>query len=203
MTWSARAARGGVVAAALPDMRGNIAAHVVVHRGCGIRQRLFQIDDRRQRIELDRDVVERVLGEIAALRQNHRQRFADVTHLVLGERHLRALIEDDALDRRRRHEKRAGRPILAEIVGGVDRDDALARARRGNVDRTQPGVGDVAAQEGRIQHPGKLDVVDEQRLPAQQPRVLVATDRSAEISRRHAHYLRSRSAASCMASTMC
>ena len=181
----------------------NIAAHFIVDRSCGIRQRLFQIDDGRQRIELDRDVVERVLGEIAALRQHHRQGFADVTHLVLGQRHLRALVEDGALDRRRRDEKRTRSPILAEIVGGVDRNDTLARARRRNVDRTQTGVGDVAAEEGRIQHPGKLDIVDEQRLPAQQPRVFVATDRSAEISRRHARYLRIRSAASCMASTIC
>ena len=40
--------------------------------------------------------AERVLGEIAALRQHDRQRLADVAHLVLGERHLRALVEDRA-----------------------------------------------------------------------------------------------------------
>ena len=196
-------AGGGVIAAALPDMGRNIAAHVVMDRSRRIRQRLFQVDDGRQWIELDGDIGERILGEVAALRQDHRQWFADVAHFILGERNLRALVEGDALDRRRRHEQRAGRPILAEVGGGVDGDDAVARSRGGYVDRTNPGVGDVAAEKSRVQHPGQLDVVDEQRLAAQQPRVFVASDGSAEISRRHAHYLRSRSAASCMASTMC
>ena len=45
---------------------------------------------------------------------------------------------------------------------------------------------DRAAQERRVQHAGQLDVVDEQRPAAQQPAVLVALDRSAEIARRHA-----------------
>ena len=62
--------------------------------------------------------------------------------------------------------KRPGGPIIAEVRGGIDRDDALARARRRNVDRTDAGVRDIAAQEGRVQHAGKFDVVDEQCLAA-------------------------------------
>ena len=196
-------ARGGIIAAALPDMRCEITRHIVVDRSGRIRQRLFQIDNGRQRIEIDGDIAERILGEVAALRQNHRQGFADMAHFILGERHLRALVEGNVLDRRRRHEQRAGSPILAEVVGGVDGDDAVARPRGGYVDRTNPGMRDVAAQKSRVEHPGQLDVVDEQRLAVQQSRVFVASDGSAEISRRHAHYLRSRSAASSMASTMC
>jgi hypothetical protein len=54
-----------------------------------------------------------------------------------------------------------------------------------------------------MQHAGKLDIVDEQRLAAEQPRVLVAADRSAEIACRHGARPRIRSAASSTASTMC
>ena len=72
-------ARRGVVAAALPDMSGDIAAHAVVHQGGRVGERLFQIDDGGQSVEIDRDVGERILGEVAALRQHHGQRLADVT----------------------------------------------------------------------------------------------------------------------------
>ena len=129
-------------------------------------ERTFQIDDGGQSVEIDRDVGERILGKVAALRQHHGQRLADVTDLVLGERHLGALIEGDVGDRRRRHEQRPGGPIIAEVLGGIDRDDALARARRRDVDRTDAGVRDIAAQERRVQHAGKFDVVDEQCLAA-------------------------------------
>ena len=62
--------------------------------------------------------------------------------------------------------KRPRGPIIAEVLGGIDRDDTLARARRGNVDRTDACVRDIAAQERRVQHAGKFDVVDEQCLAA-------------------------------------
>ena len=62
---------------------------------------------------------------------------------------------------------------------------------------------DVAAQEGRVQHAGQFDVIDEQRLAAQQPGILVAGDRGAEIACRHGDQPRIRSAASITASTMC
>ena len=196
-------ARGGVVAAALPDPGSDIAAHVVMDPRRFIRQRIFQIDDRGQRLEFDGDVGERILGEIAAFREHHRQRLADVADLAFGERHLGALIEGDVLDRRRRDQQRTGRPVITEILGGIDRDDAGARPRRGNIDRSNARVRDVAAQEGCVQHSGKFDVVDEQRLTGQQPGVLVAGNRRAEIARGHNVHFCCRSAASCTAWTIC
>ena len=135
-------------------------------QGGRVGERPFQVDDGGQRVEIDRDVSERILGKVAALRQHHGQRLADVTDFVLGERHLGALIEGDVGDRRRRHEQRPRGPIIAEVLRGIDRDDTLARPRRGNVDRTDASVRDIAAQERRVQHAGKFDVVDEQCLAA-------------------------------------
>ena len=195
--------RGGVVAAALPDMGGDIAAHVIVDGRGRAAASFFKIDDGGERFKLDGNVAERILGEVAAVRQHDGERLADMADFVLGERHLRALIEDRVLDRRRRHEQRAGRPIIAEIGRGIDGDDTVAGARRRHIDRADAGVRDVAAQKSRIDHAGKLDVVDEQRLAAKQPRVLIAADRSAETTRGHDEDPRSRSAASCIASTMC
>ena len=192
-----------IVAAALPDVRGDVAANIVVHRGGSAVHRLFQTDHRRQRLKLDGNVAQRIFGEIAALREYDRERLADMADLVLGERHLGALIEDRVLDRRRRHQQRTGRPIGAEIGGGIDRDNAVAGARRGDIDRADAGMREIAAQKCRVHHAGQFDVVDEQRLAAQQPRVLVATDRRAETARAHGCGFRSRSAASCMAWTIC
>ena len=64
-------------------------------------------------------------------------------------------------------------------------------------------MGDIAAQEGPVQHPGMFDVVDEQGLAGQQSRILIASDRGTEFSRGHGDHLRSRSAASLVASTLC
>ncbi len=61
---------------------------------------------------------------------------------------------------------------------------------------------DLAAQEGGVQHARQLDVVDEQRLPGEQPRVLVARDRGAEIARRHGAAPASASRGQQTASTM-
>ena len=154
-------------------------------QGRRCRERLFEIDHRRQGIDVDDDVGERVLGEMAALRHHHRQGLADMAHLVLGERHLGAQVEGDAGDRRRRHQQRPGLPVVAEIVGGIDGDDAGALARGGDVDPADASMGDRAAQERHMHHAREHDVVDEQRPAAQQPRILVALDRGAEISRRH------------------
>src|SRR5690606_4727964 len=42
------------------------------------------------------------------------------------------------------------------------------------VDRDDPGVGQGAAQDGPVQHPGKLDVVEVVALAPQEPGVLLA-----------------------------
>jgi len=86
-------------------MRGNIGVEIVMDPRRGSRQRGLDIDHRRQHVQLDHDVVERVLGNVAALRDDDRQRLADVANLVLASGTLRALVEDDAGDRRRRHQQ--------------------------------------------------------------------------------------------------
>src|ERR1700683_5416505 len=126
-----------------------------------------------------------------------------MAHFVLGERNLRALIEDNVLDRRRWDQQRPRRPGIAQVFGSIDGNDAVARSRFRYVDGIDAGMRDVAAQECRVEHSRKLDIVDKQRAAAQEPRILVAGDRSAETSRRHFDDPLARSAASSTASTMC
>ena len=47
------------------------------------------------------------------------------------------------------------------------------------------GIG--AAQEGHVQHARQVHVVDEQRLPGEQPRIFVAFDPLTEVLSRHAY----------------
>ena len=166
-------------------MRRHVGGAIVVHRG-GRRSRAVDVGHRRQRIELDRDVGERVLGDVAAIGDDHGEGLAHVPHFVPGERHLGALVERDAGDRRRWHQQGSGLPIIAEVGRRIDRDHAGAAERGGRIDPPDACMRHRAAQERRVQEVGKIDIVDEQRPAAQQPRILVAPDRGAEIAGRHA-----------------
>jgi len=177
---------GCVVASRLPHARGYVRADIVVDEGACGRERLFKIDHRRQRLKLDHDIAKRVLGETAALRNHHCDRLAHVAYLVPGQRHLRALIEDDARDRRWRHQQWSRLPVIAQIGARIDGDDAGAAQRRRRVDTDDAGVREIGAQKCRAEHSGQLDIIDEQRLSGEQPLILVACDRLAEIARCHA-----------------
>ena len=61
----------------------------------------LEIDNRIDGIDLDDDIANRILGDIAAVCDDHRDRLADVTNLVLRERQLRAPVKDEIGNRRR------------------------------------------------------------------------------------------------------
>ena len=67
-------------------------------RSAGLQRRLG-IDDGRQRLEIDGDQLGRVFREIAAVGEDDRDRFADMTHLVVGQQRL-LRIEEVVLDLR-------------------------------------------------------------------------------------------------------
>ena len=92
----------------------------------------------------------------------------------------RALVEDNARDRGRRHQKRSGFPVIAEIVRDIDGDDAGTLARPGDVDADDLCMRDLAAQERDVQHARQFDVIDEQRLSGQELAIFIAFDRLAE-----------------------
>ncbi len=194
--------RAAVVALGLVDLRGDIGAEIVVHQRRAGAKRRFEIDHRRQRLEIDLDIVERVFGNVAALGNDDGERLADVADLVPGERHLGALVEDRARNRRWWHQQGTMLPIGAVIIGRVDRDHAGTLFRARDVDALDPPMRDLAAQEGGVQHAGQFNVVDEQRLAGEKFPVLVALDRGAEKARRHGAAPAITFAAASIASTM-
>jgi hypothetical protein len=76
-------------------------------------QASFQVDHRRKLIEFDIDIVECVLGNVTVLGDHDHQGLADMADLVFGQWNLGPFVENDAFDRRRRHQDRAGLPVVA------------------------------------------------------------------------------------------
>ena len=140
-------ARARCVVALASGPRGprHSTSRSLVHERRARRQRRLEVDDRVERLDVDDDVANRVFGDVAALGDDHRDRFADVADLLARERQLRPRVKHRAGNRRRRDQERRRRAVVAEIGGRVDgdharplhapprrrrRDDARVRVRR-------------------------------------------------------------------------
>ena len=113
------------------------------------REPVARIGHGRQRIELDRDQACRVLGDIAAVRHDNRNRLAGVAELVERQREW-VYVEADGTDRQ--GERNAVmREQPPQIVMGQHRVHARARARLVSVHAAQPRMRHRTAHEGRMQ----------------------------------------------------
>ena len=170
--------------AEFPDQVGVVS--VVQHRGARL-QRRFGIDQRRQRFEIDGDQLGRVFREIAALGQDHRDRLADVPHLVMGQQRL-LRIEEGVLDLRgpfpRQRQLGVGHrgKELGQLRAVQHIGDARRRGGARQVDRADARVRHLAAHEHRMQRVGQLQIGDELAAAQQQAAVLATRHRAADIS---------------------
>ena len=168
-TTSARA-NAASVAAASPDSQSKTwlpsAAGVVVadHRRVGL-ERAARVDHRLERLVLDVDQLERVAGRVVVVGDDERDLLALEAHLVGREHRLRGRPTSSASTPSRAPRGRA--PVMTAWTRGQ-------RQRRRGVDRDDPGVGERAAQDRAVEHPGQRDVVEVAALAADEPRVLLA-----------------------------
>ena len=145
------------------------------------------IDQRRQRLEIDGDQFGRVLGEIAAFGKDHRDRLADMPHLVVRQQRL-LRVEEGVLDLggpfARQRQLRVGnrRQDLRQFGAGQHVGHAGHRRGARQIDRTDAGVRDLAAHEDGVQRVGKLEVGDELAAAGQQAAILAAQDRLPDIT---------------------
>ena len=103
----------------------HIGACLLMQHGRALPRRLLGIDDDRQRLEIDRDQPDRVLGLMAARGYRARHRLADIANLAARERNDgRGEIARHARGR----EQRLDRPL--QILGGKHREHA-GRGKRG------------------------------------------------------------------------
>ena len=158
-----------VVEVELPRV-GDVRAEVVVDdRGVG--EGVLEVGDRRQRVVLDLDGLERVACRGGRLGDHHRHAVADVADLVDRERVVGRVLH--VLGDRPGAGHRAG-PRVHEVGAGVGGDDAGQRQGGLHVDRGDAGVGVGAAQDRHVQRARDVEVVGEAGLAGEQGRVLPA-----------------------------
>ena len=136
---------------------------VADQRRVGI-ERLARVDDRRQRLVLDVDQLERVVRGVLVGRDHERDLLALEADLVAREHGLRVVGD-------RRHPRE---PERLEILRRDDGGDVGVRERLRRVDRDDARVRVRAAQHGSVDHPRQPDVVEVGALAADEARVLLA-----------------------------
>ena len=167
------------------EFHREIAAFVFKQQRFVLR-RALPVRDGRQRLDVDFDGAERVLGDAGAVGQHHGQRLADIAHLVA--RHDR-LAEGFEL-RHRLQPHRHQRDCIAEIGRGDDGMHAGDFCRPRHVDSADAAVGDRAAQDRRMQHVLAREIVDILAAAADEAKVLQPFDRLADerVDRPHAPF---------------
>ena len=166
---------GGVRVAGLPRRAGEVVALaglVVADQRRVVVERLARVDHGGQRLVLDVDERQRVVGRVLVGRDDEGDLLALEADLV-ARQHGLGVVGD------RRHPRQAER---LEVLGGDDRGDVRVRQRPGGVDRDDLRVGVRAAQQRAVDHARQLDVVEVVALAADEARVLLALE-AAEADR--------------------
>ncbi len=137
--------------------------------------RFDRIVDARQRLEIDGDQLDRILGKVTAFRHHPDNGLADIAHLAARQRQdRRRVITAHARGR----EQRLDRGF--DVVRGQHRKHAGGGARGGAIDGADARMRVFAAAEGDMQQARHLAVVDVSAEPGQQARVLGALDAGAD-----------------------
>ena len=124
-----------------------------------VRKGLQRVNDGGERVIADVDEVDRVLGDVAIIGQNHRDRLAHITHLVLCDRPA----FDGQLDPD--HQRRCDACIILARQDGVN---ACQPARGIGRYVGDPGMGVGAAQDGGMQRSlRRRQVIKELAAPGQ------------------------------------
>ena len=153
---------GGEVARLHFEVEQDVIAPFVVDEWRLFPQRIRHGDDRRQRLEFHLDAGGEILGFARGRGEHHRDRLADMAHLSGGQ---------DRPIRRLEAGQFRGRAHAADTGKVAGMKDALLRALRfAHRDDTRMGV--RRAHEGRVQHPGQINVGAELAAPLQEARVL-------------------------------
>jgi hypothetical protein len=130
------------------------------------RERGVQISHHRERLELDSDARDRVLGCVAIARDDDGDGLADVSHLFEGEDRLARTLE--AVLHCFSPAVRQGDLLLGhrgqrsqEFCSGHGEDHPGNGGGRGHVDGNDPRVCQRAAHDGGVQHSRQFQVADE------------------------------------------
>ena len=159
-------------------LEDDVVGGVLVELRRAIGDGLLHVDDRRQRLPIDLDGLERVVGLGLRVGDHRRDALTGPLDAVGGQDARGA---DVVLDAR----AAAGRPghrerVVGDVRADEHADDAGHRRRTAGVDRADVGVGVGAAEDGHMGHRLELDVVEEATFAGDEAGVLGALDRLAE-----------------------
>ena len=163
------------------DVRGGnlareVGAELGMHQVCGAVQRRADLKHRRQRFDVRGDELGGVLREVPALCDDHRDRVAHVADIGIRQR-----AERSRRSHRAHHRLPHRMQPRVQVSGGEHGDDSGQRPGLLDVDAAELAVCHGAADERRVQHAGHDHVVDVASAPGQQPRVLPAAHRLADV----------------------
>ena len=160
---------GGVLVARLPGRAGEVvglADLVVSDQRCVLVESLPRVHDRRQRLVLHVDQLERVARDVLVGRDHERDLLALEADLVTREHRL-GVVGDGG------HPRQAQR---LQVLGGDDGGHTRMGERPAGVDRNDARVRVRAAQDGAVHHARQPDVVQVVALAADEARVLLALE---------------------------
>ena len=141
-------------------------------------RRHMPVREGRKVLDLDRNMLQRVFADRHTRREHHRQRLADVTHLVVSDDRLLERLELRQRLQPHRDDGRAARHVL----GGDDTMYAFDLQRSRCVDRADAAVRYRAAQDHRVKQIGWRKVVDIGATATQEAQIFAPLERSADES---------------------
>ena len=151
-----------------------VVRRFTVHQRRIGRERSPAVGYRRQRVEIDVDQRRRILGDVAGVGDDDRDRFADMDGLV-GRQHLAVVVLLVVRAGQADHQP-VGGEMRPEVFVGIDRVHAGQRERRRGIDAPDRCMGMRAAHERRLQQAGHVNVVDEAAAAGEQCMVLQPRD---------------------------
>ena len=157
----------------LDDATGYVARRVVVHARALRPHGIEEAHDRRQVVEVDDHVLQRVLRDVSRFRDHHGDDLADEIDLTVRERMLRPRVHEVRMGKD--HGQGTTDRSQRRVVEDGEHPAATLRGRK--VDAAQPRMRHGAAHEGDVGRPWKLDVVEKSTPALEQPCVLRPPDR--------------------------
>ena len=151
------------------------ARQVLADQGRTGVERRRRVDQRWQRLVVDGDQLQGVPRRVPVGRHHEGDLLSLEAHLVGGEHRL-------GVAEHRGHPRQAA---LGQVRAGEHGHHGRVGERGARVDRGDPCVGEGAAQDGAVQHAGQRDIVDVPAKPPDEPRVLLAGDRTVSLVHRH------------------
>jgi hypothetical protein len=138
--------------------------------------RLVPAETARQRLDLQADRLDPVLGQSGAVGDDDCDRLAGIAHALCGDNRL-----TERLGRRRSLQPQRDTGQGADLGCGDDRVDAGDRQCRRDLDAADAAVRDRAAQDCGVQHAGAHEIADIFAAAAQKAQVLDPLDRAADV----------------------